>query len=124
MILKMLLYTLKMRNHIKTASVLANFLDNQFEIAGIRFGFSALIDLIPGVGDFLVAALSLYIVWIAWEVGVPSFVILQMIGNIVIFFFIGLIPVLGDALYILRQVNMKNLRLLQKYVPSSYIEEE
>jgi len=109
---------------MKNASMLANLLDNQFEIAGIRFGFSALIDLIPGIGDFLDAVLSLYIVWIAWEARVPSFVILQMIGNIVIFFFIGLIPVLGDALYILRQVNMKNLRLLQKYIPSSYIEGE
>lgn len=108
-----------MRNHVKVASVLANLLDNQFEIAGIRFGFSAFIDLIPGIGDLLNAVLSLYILWIAWEVRVPSFVILRMIGNIVIFFFIGLIPILGDALYILRQVNMKNLRLLQRYVPIS-----
>ena len=104
-----------MNQHLKNATVLANLLDNQFSLAGIRFGFAAFLDLIPGIGDAIDALLSLYLVYIAIQMKIPFYRIVQMLANIGINFLIGLVPIIGDAAYILRRVNMKNLRILQKY---------
>lgn len=105
-----------MENHLNVASILANVLDNQFKVGGLRFGLNSFIDLIPGIGDILAALLSMYLVWIAVEMELPRLKIAHMIWNILINFLIGLIPVIGDAAYIFRKANMKNLRILQNYV--------
>ncbi|MGI8420132.1 MAG: DUF4112 domain-containing protein [Candidatus Levyibacteriota bacterium] len=104
-----------MGNHLKAASVLANLLDNQFGFGGFRFGLNSVIDLIPGIGDVVAALLSLYLVWIALEMHLPRLKIVQMLWNILINFLIGLIPFLGDAAYIFRKANLKNLRIIQDY---------
>lgn len=104
-----------MEKHIKVASSLANILDNQFAVGKFRFGYGSLINVIPGIGDCIDAVLSLYIIWIAIRVGIPIGIIMQMIGNIIVNFIIGLIPIFGDAYYFIRKVNMKNVTLLKKY---------
>ncbi len=107
-----------MKSHLALASTLAYLLDNSIGIGKFRFGLSAIIDLIPVVGDFIDAALSFYIVWIAIEMKVPSFVIFRMIINILINFLLGLIPIFGDLIYLIRKVNIKNLKLLKRYAPN------
>jgi hypothetical protein len=113
-----------MYKHYKAAEALANLLDNQFNFLGIKFGFAAIINLIPGFGDLVDAILSMYIVWIAVRLKLPSYRIFQMIWNIIINFIIGIIPVIGDATYILRRVNMKNFQILRRYAPSRVMEGE
>lgn len=93
----------------------AQLLDNQFEFLGIRFGVNALLDLFPEIGDLLAAILSLYLIWIALQMHVPKVKILKMIQNILINFFIGVIPIVGDIAYVFRKANIKNLRILQQY---------
>lgn len=102
-------------NHLKIASFIANALDNQFNFLGFRFGLSALIDLIPGVGDVVDAALSFYLVWIGIQMGLPSDKVALMVGNVVLNFVIGLIPVIGDVAYLFRKANMRNLAILQEF---------
>src|SRR6266404_3666940 len=102
-----------MEAHLKTATVLSYLLDNQFSLFGLRLGLNSFIDLIPGFGDVVAALLSLYLVWIAVEMELPRLKILQMLGNILINFLIGLIPIIGDAAYIFRKPNMKNLKILK-----------
>ncbi|MGH7203471.1 MAG: DUF4112 domain-containing protein [Candidatus Levyibacteriota bacterium] len=104
-----------MENHLKAATVLTTLLDNQFNLFGQRVGLNSLIDLIPGFGDAAAAILSLYLVWIAIEMQLPRIKIAQMLWNILVNFLIGLIPVLGDAVYIFRKANVKNLKILQDY---------
>jgi hypothetical protein len=104
-----------MDSHLKAATVFSYLLDNQFNLFGVRFGISTLIDLIPGFGDVAAALLSLYLVWIAIEMEVPRLKILQMIVNILINFVIGLVPVVGDLAYIFRKANMKNLKIIKDY---------
>ena len=53
-----------MQNHLKTASYIADLLDNKFKVLGFRFGIDPLLGLIPGGGDLVSFLLSLYIVWI------------------------------------------------------------
>ena len=104
-----------MKNKIYLASLLANILDNKFNLFGFRFGVSAVIDLIPGLGDILDALLSFYIVWIAIQIHVPKTKIAQMIWNILFSFLIGLIPLLGDAAYIFYKPNLRNITILKRY---------
>jgi len=104
-----------MKNQIYVASLVSNILDNQFNLFGFRFGVSAIIDLFPGLGDILDALLSCYIVWVAIQTHIPKTKIAQMVWNILFSFFIGLIPVLGDAAYIFYKPNSRNLIILKRY---------
>lgn len=104
-----------MDTHLRVASLLANALDNSFSIAGFRFGLSFFIDLIPGVGDILDAVLSLYLVWIGMQLHLPAGKLIRMIWNIAVNFVIGLLPFIGDAAYLFRKANMKNLHILREY---------
>ena len=104
-----------MNSHLKVATRLANLLDNSLQVGPYRFGLSGLINIIPGIGDVIDALLSLYLVWIAFQMEVPARIMLQMLGNIGINFVLGAVPVLGDLVYLVRKVNLKNLQLLQEY---------
>jgi hypothetical protein len=104
-----------MESHLRTATVLSHVLDNHFSLYGLRLGLNSFIDLIPGFGDIVAALLSLYLVWIAVEMELPRLKIAQMLWNIFINFLIGLIPIVGDVVYIFRKANMKNLKILRDY---------
>jgi hypothetical protein len=113
-----------MENHLKVASVMANLLDNRFNFMGIRFGIDGLIGLVPGAGDILVTCLSLYLVWIGLKMKLPTIRIMQMIGNVVVNFLIGLLPVVGDATNFFFRANIRNLKILQQYAKNNVIEGE
>ena len=113
-----------MEEQLKLASGLARLLDNRFEIYGRKFGISAFINLVPELGDILDALLSLYIVYIALKIGVPSEGLTQMLWNILINFIVGSIPIIGDAIYLLRKVNLMNLEIIKKYADSDTIDGE
>lgn len=110
-----------MEKHLKTAELFASILDNRFSIFGITFGLAVILDLIPEVGDMLAAVLSLYIVWIAVQMDLPQIRIFQMLVNIGINLILGLIPVVGEATYILRKANIKNVAILKKYAHEQII---
>jgi hypothetical protein len=112
-------YTSSMEKHFRMAELLAYALDNSFSVGGFRFGFSAVIGLIPVVGDGIDVLLSLYLVWIAYKLHVPLWQMIRMVWNIAVSFVIGIIPFLGDAAYLFRKANMKNLRILKRYAPAA-----
>ncbi len=113
-----------MEGHLRTATVIAHMLDNQFHFFGRRFGINSIIGLLPGFGDVVATLLSLYIIWIGLEMGVSRLRIIEMIGNVMINFVIGLIPVVGDAVYFLRKPNLKNVQILQNHAKNHVIEGE
>jgi hypothetical protein len=104
-----------MELHLKSARTFSYLLDNQFSLFGLKLGLNSFLDLIPGFGDAAAALLSLYLVWIALEMELPPLKIVQMLINILINFLIGIIPVIGDAVYIFRKANLKNLKILNDY---------
>lgn len=106
-----------MQRQLQFVSLLANLLDNQFNFFGFRFGMSVIIDLIPGFGDVFDVILSLYIVWIGIQLGVPATRVIQMLFNIAVNAVLGLIPFFGEVIYALRKVNLKNLRIIEAYSP-------
>ena len=97
---------------------LATLLDTAFILPGtnVRFGFDALIGLVPGIGDAITTAISLYIVLEARQLGAPAHLILRMLTNVVVDGFVGAVPLVGDAFDVLWRANRRNVRLLREWL--------
>jgi len=113
-----------MENHLRTATFIANLLDNRFHFFGIRFGLNGVLGMIPIVGDISTLILSAYLIWIAVELKVPIKQLFRMVGNIVENFLIGLIPVVGDYYDFFHKANLKNLQIIKEYKKQVLIEGE
>src|ERR1051326_1992470 len=97
---------------------LATLLDTAFIIPGtnIRFGFDAMIGLVPGIGDAITTLISLYIVREARELGAPRLLVARMLANVAIDGVIGAVPFLGDAFDVMWRANRRNVALLRKHL--------
>jgi hypothetical protein len=104
---------------------LAELMDSVFRIPGLgtRFGIDALIGLIPGFGDTVSSAVSLYILNAARCYGVPRATLLRMAANIAIDYALGSIPLLGDISDVYWKANLKNVALLQQHLAVTPAEE-
>ena len=99
---------------------LAWFLDRSIPLGRKwRIGVDPIIGLIPGVGDWLGALLSLYVLYEGARLGVPAGVLARMAGNILLEAMVGAVPVLGDLFDFAWQANVRNVDLVeQHYRPS------
>jgi hypothetical protein len=106
------------RDRIARIDSLARLLDTAFLIPGtnIRFGLDALIGLVPGIGDAVTTAMSLFIVHEAHQLGAPAHVIARMLGNVAIDGIVGAVPLVGDAFDVMWRSNRRNMRLLQEWL--------
>ena len=97
---------------------LGTLLDVAFVVPGtrIRFGVDALIGLVPGIGDIITTALSLYIVSEAYSLGAPRGVIARMLANVALDGAIGAIPLVGDAFDVAWRANRRNIALLRDWL--------
>jgi hypothetical protein len=93
-------------------------LDTAFILPGtnVRFGFDAIIGLVPGIGDAITTAISLYIVHEARQLGAPLHVIMRMLANVAVDGFVGAVPVFGDAFDVMWRANRRNVRLLREWL--------
>lgn len=95
---------------------LAWILDRSIPLGGgYRIGLDPILGLIPGLGDWLGAALSLFLVHEAVRLGVPASVVARMVLNILIETAVGAVPVLGDVFDAAWQANQRNLRLVERH---------
>ena len=96
----------------------ARLLDVAFIVPGtnIRYGIDGLIGLIPVVGDLIATALSLWLVREARAIGAPWHVTARMLGNVAVQGVVGMVPVAGDAFDVLFRANMRNARLLRRWI--------
>jgi hypothetical protein len=97
---------------------LARLLDTAFGIPGtrFRFGFDAIADAIPVIGQIAPQAISAFIVYEAWKLGASRDVLIKMIGNVALDTAIGTVPaagILGDALF---KANIRNVALLRAHL--------
>jgi hypothetical protein len=107
----------KDENQFKGLDRLAKLMDAQFTIPGtsIRFGFDALIGLIPGAGDLSTFAISGYMLFIMARNGASGFVLARMVFNILLDTIVGSIPLLGDVFDVAFKANMRNMQLMKEY---------
>ena len=100
---------------------LARLLDTAFVIPGtnIRFGFDALIGLVPGIGDAITSLLSLYIISEARALGAPRLLVARMLANVALETVVGVVPIVGDAFDVAWRSNRRNLALLRDHLERS-----
>ncbi|KXS95948.1 hypothetical protein AC578_7993 [Pseudocercospora eumusae] len=93
-----------------------------FSLFGIRFGWEAVIGLIPAAGDAVGAALALLVVKKCMQVegGLSNSLKARMLINIAIDFAIGLVPFVGDLADAAFKCNTMNLRLLERHLDEKY----
>lgn len=96
---------------------LARLMDTALRIpgTGFSFGVDSLIGLVPGVGDFAGAAVSLYIVNEARRLGVPNDKLLKMLANIGFDAAAGSVPLAGDLFDVYFKSNRRNLDLVLEH---------
>jgi hypothetical protein len=93
---------------------LSTLLDTALVIPGtsIRFGLDALIGLVPGIGDIVSTALSLYIVGEARAIGAPRLLVARMLANVALDGVVGAVPVAGDLFDVAFRANRRTVALL------------
>jgi len=98
--------------------MLAKLLDVAFILPGtqIRYGVDGIIRLIPVIGDLMATAFSLWLVREARALGAPWHVTARMLGNVAVDGVVGLVPLAGDAFDVLFRANMRNVRLLRRWL--------
>lgn len=89
-------------------------LDSQFRIPGtpIRFGWDAIVGLVPVLGDLTTTVMSLRLIALARQLGATRSMTLAMVGNVLADGLIGAIPLVGSVFDVLFRANERNLAIL------------
>jgi hypothetical protein len=92
-------------------------MDNQFAIPGtnLRFGFDAMLGLIPGVGDIMGLLVSGILVRIMLKKGAGPVLMLRMMANVVLDTVVGVVPFAGDLFDFGFKANRRNVDMLKRY---------
>jgi hypothetical protein len=92
-------------------------LDEAFRVPGtrLRFGWDAIVGLVPGFGDVVTAVMAGAIIVQARAMRVPGIVIARMLMNVGIDLTFGLVPFLGDVADVFWKSNTRNLALLERH---------
>ena len=103
---------------IARLDALAKLLDVAFVVPGtnFRYGIDGLIGLIPVVGDIITTAISLWIVREARALGAPWYLTARMLANVAVDGAVGLVPVAGDAFDVMFRANVRNVRMLRRWL--------
>ena len=106
------------RDRLEQLKQVAQLLDSQFSIPGtsIKVGLDSLIGLIPGVGDLISTAVSVWLIREARHLGAPWWLIARMSWNVAVDTTIGVIPVVGDVFDVVWKANRKNIELLTRHL--------
>ena len=97
---------------------LEKVLERSITVPGLKqsFGLDAVLGLVPVVGDILAAAMGLYLVWEARNLGMSKWHLARMTANIGFDTFVGAIPVAGDVFDFVFRSNSRNLKIIRKYL--------
>ena len=102
----------------RRVEAMEKLLERTLTIPGTRqnVGLDALIGLVPVGGDVVAAAMGLYMVWEARNLGMPKSAMLRMAGNVGFDWLLGLIPGVGDAADFFFRSNTRNLKIIKRHL--------
>lgn len=97
---------------------LATRMDTAFRIpgTGIRFGWDAILGLVPGVGDTLALLPSAYILRESHRLGAPRPLLARMALNTGVDLVVGSVPLIGDIFDIGWKSKIRNVDLLEGHL--------
>lgn len=97
---------------------LSRLMDTAFRIPGtpFRIGWDPIIGIVPGLGDLIDTAISVYLLFLATQFGLPRRVLGWMLFNIGLEAIVGAIPLIGDLFDAFYKSNIRNLILLEKHL--------
>ena len=98
---------------VRRMRFVANLLDDSIRVPGTEFriGIDPILGILPGAGDAVAAALSVYIVLESARLGVPFLTLLRMMANVTLDFAIGSVPVIGTLFDAVWKANQRNVEL-------------
>lgn len=102
-----------LQQDVELARTVAQAMDANFNIGGLKFGFDAIIGLVPVVGDAVSFAIGLFPIYVARKHKLGKVVVGKMMANLGVDFVSGLVPFAGDALDVYFKANLKNVKLLE-----------
>ncbi|EFI27926.1 hypothetical protein CC1G_14417 [Coprinopsis cinerea okayama7 len=95
----------------------AHYLDKGFNLCGLRFGWTFIINLVPVVGDAIAALLNYsLVVRKARKADLPPWLLSRMMANNAVSFAVGFIPFVGDVLLAVFKANSRNAALLEEFL--------
>ena len=96
---------------------LAHGMDSRFRVpgTGIRFGWDALLGLLPGLGDVAALGPAGFILLEGHRMGASGGVKARMAANVAIDLAVGAVPVIGDLLDVGLKSNRRNVALLRDH---------
>jgi hypothetical protein len=116
--------TIRPQSSASDLDAIARWMDSAFVVPGtrFRFGFDAMLGLLPGLGDAASAAASVYIMARARQLGASRATMLRMGMNLMLDVVIGAIPLVGDAFDVYWKANLRNVELLRRHARAAEAE--
>jgi hypothetical protein len=96
----------------------AGLLDSKYRVpfTDVRFGWDAIVGLVPVVGDLATTAASLHLVHRARTLGADGRLAWRMMVNVLIDALVGFIPIIGTVFDVFFRANERNLKLLIDHI--------
>lgn len=109
---------------IERLSRYATLLDSRYRIPGtsIRFGWDAILGLIPGVGDLATAGPATYLIYRSYRLGARRRAIARMAVNVGLDFTLGAVPLIGDVFDVAFKGNRRNIAILEQELARQTVE--
>lgn len=97
---------------------LERVLERSIQVPGTSkmIGLDSIVGLVPVAGDVVSAALGLYLVWEARNLGMSRFRLARMIANVGFDTMVGAIPVAGDVFDFVFKSNSRNLKMIRRHL--------
>jgi hypothetical protein len=103
---------------------LTRLMDSAVDVPLLRtkVGLDALLGVVPVAGDLLSAAIGVYLITQARELGASRWLQGKMITNLVVDAAFGAVPLAGDVFDIYFRAHRRNLKLLQQHLGEPYLD--
>jgi hypothetical protein len=102
----------------RRVEALERVLERAITVPGInrQVGLDAIVGLVPVAGDIVSAAMGMYLVWEARNLGMAKWQLVRMTANVGFDTLVGAIPVAGDLFDFVFRSNSRNLRIIRKHL--------
>lgn len=102
----------------RRVEALERVLERAITVPGInhKVGLDSIVGLVPVAGDLVAAAMGLYLVWEARNLGMSKWQLARMTANVGFDTMVGAIPIAGDLFDFVFRSNSRNLKIIRKHL--------